>query len=113
LGNIIYWGIIRTFVVILALWLLQDYIEYKYWWVVLSMGAYGVILHPALIQYRLFQEKNKKIIETTLCSTCKYFDKTAILCLKHDEHPTQEYLPCDGIDWTPQEFKGYYEEENI
>jgi len=22
--------------------------------------------------------------------------------MKHDEHPTENYLPCDGIDWSPK-----------
>ena len=22
--------------------------------------------------------------------------------MKHDEHPTKHYLPCDGIDWSPK-----------
>lgn len=32
MGGIIFWGIIRTAILIPALWLLQDYIDYKYWW---------------------------------------------------------------------------------
>ena len=66
------------------------------------MVLYGIIIHPTVIHYRLFTEKNKEIIEDTLCSSCEYFDKSAVLCLKHDKHPTKDYVPCDGIDWSPK-----------
>lgn len=66
------------------------------------MAFYGVIIHPALIHYRLFNEINREIIEDTLCSSCEHFDKSAILCLKHDKHPTIDFVPCDGIDWLPK-----------
>lgn len=110
MGGIIFWGIIRTAVLIPALWFLQGYIEYKYWWWFGIMAVYGVIIHPAMIQYRFFIEENKEIVNNTLCSTCKHFDKTAILCLIHDKHPTLKKLPCEGADWEPI-IKGYEREE--
>jgi hypothetical protein len=101
MGGIIFWAIIRTAILMPALWLLQNYIEYRYWWWVGIISIYGVIIHPATIQYRLFVEKNKEIISNTLCSSCKHFDKSAIICLTHDKHPTLDLLPCSGIDWEP------------
>lgn len=74
------------------------------------MAVYGVIIHPAVIQYKLFMETNKEIINNTLCSSCKHFDKSAVLCMKHDKHPTVDSLPCEGMHWELKE--SYYEEEN-
>ena len=65
------------------------------------MSIYGIIIHPTIIHYKLFEEKNKEIIESTLCSSCKHFDKTAVLCMKYDKHPSLEFLPCEGVDWEP------------
>lgn len=101
MGGIIFWAIIRTAVLIPALWLMQGLMEYKYWWWFGIMAIYGVIIHPSVIQYRLFLEENKEIIRNTLCSTCKHFDKSAVLCLMHDKHPTLKFLPCEGLDWEP------------
>lgn len=101
MGGIIFWAIIRTAVLIPALWILQGYIEYKYWWWFGIMAIYGVIIHPAMIQYRLFKEENDEIINHTLCTTCKHFDKTAVICLMYDKHPTLDYLPCGGTGWEP------------
>ncbi len=102
MGEVVFWTIIRTAIVLPLLWVLKSYLNVDLWWTVSIISVYGVIIHPAVIHYRLFNEKNEEIIEDTLCSTCEHFDKTAVLCLKHDEHPTRDYLPCDGIDWSPK-----------
>ncbi len=102
MGGIVYWTLLRIAILIPLLWLAIDYIDYKFWWVILSMSVYGVIIQPAVIQYRLFMEKNKEVISNSLCTSCKHFDETAVLCLKYDEHPTDEEVPCDGIDWEPK-----------
>lgn len=101
MGAIIFWAIVRTAVLIPSLWVLQGFIEYKYWWWFGIMSVYGVIIHPAMIQYRLFLEENKEIVEDTLCSSCRHFDKTAVICLIYDKHPSLKYLPCEGLEWEP------------
>ncbi|AFN74542.1 hypothetical protein MROS_1305 [Melioribacter roseus P3M-2] len=110
MGGIIFWAIVRTAVLIPALWLLYGMMEYRYWWWLGIISIYGIIIYPATIQYRMFREKNQKIIEDTLCSSCRYFDESAVLCTKYDEHPTLEYLPCNGIDWELKEIS--YEKTN-
>ena len=101
MGAIVYWTLIRIAILIPLLWIATDYIEYKYWWMIVSMSIYGFVIHPAVIQYKLFNEQNQEIITNTLCSSCKHFDKIAVLCLKYDEHPTKEIIPCEGSDWEP------------
>ncbi|GJQ64202.1 MAG: hypothetical protein SCALA702_32550 [Melioribacteraceae bacterium] len=102
MGHIVFWGLVRIAILIPALWFLLEYMEYKYWWTVGIMSVYVIVIHPAILQYKIFYEKNKKVILDTLCSNCKHFDETAVLCMKHDEHPTEQYVPCDGIDWQPK-----------
>lgn len=101
MGDIVFWGIIRIAIIIPVIWISLSYLEYSLWFSISLMLIYGVVLHPAMVQYRLFKENNQEIIESTLCTSCKYFDKTAVLCLKLDEHPTREYLPCEGLGWEP------------
>jgi hypothetical protein len=100
-GDIVFWAIMRTALVIPVVWILQSYVDFQIWFFIVLFGIYGIIIHPAIIHYRLFEEKNKEIIESTLCSSCRHFDKTAVLCLKYDKHPSKTYIPCDGIDWEP------------
>lgn len=102
MGSIIFWGIIRTAVLIPILWLGVNYLEFQYWWLLITMAVYGVIIHPAIIQYQRFIEQNKEVILDTLCSSCKYFEETAVLCTKLDVHPTTETIPCEGIEWEPK-----------
>ncbi len=102
MGEIVFWTMVRIIVIIPILWFAEGYIGHQFWWILIMMTIYGVIIQPAIVHYRLFEEKNKDIIESTLCSTCLHFDKTAVLCMKHDKHPTKDFLPCGGLDW---EFK--------
>jgi hypothetical protein len=102
LGAIVFWTIIRTAILIPIIWILQSYIPFNFWSIISITAIYGLIIHPAVLHYRLFEEKNKEIIESTLCSSCKHFDRSAVLCMKYDKHPTMEYLPCGGEDWEPK-----------
>jgi hypothetical protein len=102
MGDIVFWAIIRTALTLAALWLLKGYVDFQLWWLICVFAIYGVIIHPIIIHYRLFNEKNKEVIENTLCSTCRHFDKSAVLCMKYDKHPTKENLPCNGMDWEPK-----------
>ena len=102
MGEVIFWTIIRIVLTIPVVWLLKEYIDFRYWWILGTLAIYGVVIHPAVIHYRLYEKRNKFIIESTLCSTCQHFDKSAILCMKHDKHPTKDFLPCDGLDWEPK-----------
>lgn len=101
MGEVVYWTIIRAAIVIPAVWILKDYVDYQLWWYIIIASIYGVIIHPLTIHYRLFEEKNKEVLESSLCSSCKSFDKSAVLCMKHDKHPSKDYLPCEGLDWEP------------
>jgi hypothetical protein len=101
MGEVVFWTLIRIIIVIPALWIAKGYIDYQFWWLLSFFSIYGIIIHPAVIHYRLFQEKNKEVLESTLCSSCKHFDKSAVLCTKYDEHPSVNYIPCQGSDWEP------------
>ncbi|MCX6150407.1 MAG: hypothetical protein NTX22_07805 [Ignavibacteriales bacterium] len=111
MGRIIYWAIIRTAIVIPALWIMMGYVHFQFLWFVVFLSIYVIILHPAIVQYRKFELDNKEIIESTLCSSCKSFDKSAVLCMKYDQHPTLENLPCEGVDWEPISSINYEEEK--
>ena len=111
MGRVVYWTIIRTAVTIPSLWILMNNVHFQYWWFVIFLTVYLVILHPAIMQYKKFEKDNKDIIESTLCSSCKNFDKSAVLCIKYDQHPTLENLPCEGTDWEPVSKLDYEEEK--
>lgn len=102
MGNIIYWALIRFAVTIPIAWFLSGYIESRFYTVAAIGLIYLIALHPAIIQYKKFINRTKSIVEDTLCSKCKHFDETAVLCMKYDEHPTMNYIPCEGVHWEPK-----------
>lgn len=102
MGGIIFWTLIRTAILIPLLLLLFGFIDYRFWWMIGIISIYVIIIHPAIIQYKAFEEKNKEILNNSLCSTCIHFDESAVLCMKYDKHPTKDNIPCDGMDWEPR-----------
>lgn len=103
MGEVVYWTLLRLLISIPLLWILKDYLDYSIWWISVVFVLYGLVLHPAVLAYRKFEESNKTMINNSLCSSCKHFDKSAVLCIKYDQHPTENYIPCDGIDWSPRD----------
>jgi hypothetical protein len=102
LGSIAFWTLIRTAVLIPVLWYYASNFESRYNWAVLVISVYLVIIHPIIIQYKNFSEKNKTVIEDSLCSRCKHFDESAVLCMKYDKHPTENYIPCETRAFEPK-----------
>lgn len=104
LGSIITWALVRTVVVIfLALWL-HDYVrwlQYEVWWGIVVATIVAAVIYPAQIQYRIYREETHEVVTNTLCSSCRHFEPTAVMCSRYDEHVTEGYLPCDGMDWEP------------
>jgi len=105
MGEIVFWTLIRITITIPFVWILRGYLDYSVWWVVVVFAIYGFVIHPVILSYRKFEEKNKNMFESSLCSSCKHVDKSAVLCIKYDKHPTLEYLPCEGKDWEPINFE--------
>ena len=103
MGEIVFWTIIRTAVTLPGLWILRSQVDSQLWYLISLAAIYVLIVHPAIQSYRWFEQKNKKIVNTTLCSSCRHFDASAILCMKYDKHPTENYIPCDGVDWEPNQ----------
>jgi len=102
MGEIVFWTIIRATVTIIGLWIIESQIDFQLWWIISIAAIYVLVIHPAVVSYRWFEERNKKVIESTLCSSCKNFDPSAVLCIKYDKHPTENYVPCEGVEWEPK-----------
>jgi len=102
LGDIIYWTILRTAITIAFVWVLKSYIDEQLWYIITIALAYGFVVHPAIISYRKFELKYKDVTDSTICANCKHFDSSAVLCMKYDKHPTENYIPCEGIHWEPK-----------
>lgn len=102
MGEIVFWTIIRTAFLILLLWISKDVWGEKYFLLIIALSIYLFVISPVISFYRKFIEKNKEVLESSLCSSCKHFDESAVLCMRYDKHPTTNYIPCEGSAWEPK-----------
>lgn len=102
MGEIVYKTILRFGLILIALWFGKDLFGDKFFWIISLLSIYFFVFHPAYIAYKTFIEENKSVITNSLCSTCKHFDESAVLCTKYDKHPTENFIPCEGSAWEPK-----------
>jgi len=105
IGSIVSWAIFRAAAVIGIMLLVSEYVrwlDYGTWWGATLLLIYAVVLHPMQIQYRIYKDETKNVMEGTLCSTCRYFEPTGVMCSKLDEHVSEDHIPCEGELWEPK-----------
>lgn len=102
MGEIIYKTLIRLGLSLLVLWFIKNQFDEKFFWIISLLVIYFFVFHPAYLAYKRFEDENEKILTGTLCASCKHFDGSAILCMKYDRHPTENFIPCEGSDWEPK-----------
>lgn len=112
LGSIIWMALLRLTITLFVAWYLQDHFnEYSEWWLVTALAIYGIAIYPAQIQYEYFKHNNRRLMEETLCSSCRHFRPENLHCTRMDEHISEHYLPCEGEEWEPKSFEAYGAEE--
>lgn len=112
LGSIIWMALLRLTITLFVAWYLQDHFnEYSEWWLVTALAIYGIAIYPAQIQYEYFKHNNRRLMEETLCSSCRHFRPENLHCTRLDEHISEHYLPCEGEEWEPKSFEAYGAEE--
>lgn len=102
MGEIVYKTLVRLFLLIILLWFFKNSVESQYFWIISFLSIYLFVINPAYLAYKVFLEKNDNVIQNSLCTSCKHFDKSAVLCMKYDKHPTEEFIPCEGTAWEPK-----------
>lgn len=101
MGDIVYRTLIRFVLIILSLWFFKNFFEEKFFWIISILAIYFFVIHPGYLAYNKFIDKNINVIMNSLCSSCKHFNESAVLCTKYDKHPTDDFVPCEGSEWEP------------
>jgi hypothetical protein len=104
-GSIVSWALFRLAIVIGVSLLVVEYvswIDYSTWAIITLIMIYAGVIHPMQVQYRIYNEETRTVMEGTLCSTCKYFEPTGVLCSRLDEHVSEDHIPCEGELWEPR-----------
>lgn len=108
LGSIIWMALLRLAITLFVAWYLKDHFDiFSEWWLVTALAIYGIAIYPAQIQYEYFKHNNRRLMEETLCSSCRHFRPENLHCTRLDEHITEHYLPCEGEEWEPKGFDSY------
>lgn len=104
-GSIV-WGVIMrsAILVFLSLIIVNYFALYSYWWFTLFL-IWFLAIYPGWTQYQAFSKRIEEFSESTLCGSCKYFEKSGQLCSLYDEHVSKEHIPCDGDNWQPKSFE--------
>jgi hypothetical protein len=102
LGEIVYKTLIRFILILLTLWFSKTLFDENIFWIVSILAIFFFVFHPTFLAYKKFVDDNKNVITNSLCSTCKHFNESAVLCTKYDKHPTDNFIPCEGTDWEPR-----------
>ena len=103
MGKIVVEALLRLLIIIVVVFFIRTAMPDDKFWLILTLFAVsaGVIL-PIWNSYKKFIAENKEVLENSLCSRCRHFDRSAVLCTKYEEHPRTDYLPCGGKDFEPR-----------
>lgn len=105
-GAIIWGSLLRTFlIIVISFFIVRKYMLYEHIYVLIFVLWFFVAL-PAYKAYQSFNKEMDEFSESTLCGSCRYFEKSAQLCKIYDQHPTKDFVPCEGSSW---ELKSYEE----
>lgn len=107
-GSIVWGLILRASILMLICFFAVEYFRNAFfWWFSIFLIWFGAA-YPAWRQYQIFRNRIAKIIEETLCGSCRNFFEDSQLCKIYDEHPTKDYIPCEGDSWEPKQFDDEY-----
>jgi len=105
LGSIA-WGILlRSAIVIFLSFLFMSLIENRKIWWISFLVLWAFAAYPGWKQYLFYKKHLQDVSESTLCGKCVHFDETGQLCKLYDEHISEGYVPCGGVDWEPKPFE--------
>lgn len=103
-GAIIWGTLLRSFLIlIISFFIIKKYFLYDYL-IILIFILWFFVGFPAYKAYQNFNKEMENFSESTLCGSCRYFEKSAQLCKIYDQHPTKDIIPCEGLNWEPKQF---------
>lgn len=100
-GTVVLGGMIRLSILVITMWWISDYWEFHQFWPLFSILVVMIVFYPAYREISLFSESVESVAESTMCGSCMHFESSAQICSKYDEHITEQYIPCEGMDWEP------------
>ena len=104
-GTVVLGGLIRLSILIITMWWISDVWEFHQFWPLFSIMVVMIVFYPAYREMAIFSQSIDTISESTMCGSCMHFESSAQICSRYDEHITEEYIPCEGMDWEPHSYE--------
>jgi hypothetical protein len=98
-GTIVFRALVKLLILMLITWFVLETYKLQYYWLVPLALVYFIVVLPAYHQYQRFYAESKEATSDLICSKCKHFDSTGVLCTLYDEHVSKKHIPCDGDAW--------------
>ncbi len=103
-GSIVFAGLVKTAIVVPIIWFVVETYHLQYYWMVALFVLFAVVAYPAYRKYDQFKEQSRRMSDDLICTKCKHFDSTGILCTIYDEHVSKQKIPCGGDSWEARGF---------
>jgi len=100
-GSIVSAALMRIVLLIVLGFVLRSYQSASITWTITTFAIWALGVFPAWKQYTVFNEAVDRIIESTLCGTCRHFNPSNQVCRVLDVHVTTDAPPCEALDWEP------------
>ncbi|HAW08085.1 MAG: hypothetical protein ABFD61_03785 [Chloroherpetonaceae bacterium] len=101
-GSIVLGAIVRTAIIMVLALALNNVFDFRTHWVIILLLIWFIVAYPAYKKYQRFSDLEDKFSESIICGSCIHFDKSAQLCTMYDQHVSEDFIPCDGLDWEPK-----------
>ena len=101
-GSIVSGALMRALLVVVVGFAMWNWRGDETTYAVTLLLMWGYVAYPAYRQYSIFNKHIEEIQIDTLCGQCKHFNPTGQTCFRYDEHVSNDYIPCEGLDWEPR-----------
>lgn len=105
LGSIVLGALLRLLIIIGLVSFITGNYYFNHYQLFSLVLIWFFVAWPVYTNYAEYSRRSKEFVDNTLCGSCSYFEKSAQLCKIYDEHPTNDYIPCDGDNWEPKDLE--------
>lgn len=101
-GSIVSGALMRAMLTVMLGFAIWYYVGSQLALLFSAIAIWGYVAYPAHRQYTIFNQHVEQLELNTLCGQCKHFNPTNQLCSVYDEHVSNDFIPCEGMDWEPR-----------
>lgn len=98
-GSIVWGALLRSAIVMVSMFYIIPKFDLQQYWYYNLFLIWIIGIYPAYLQNKKYNERIEILEESTMCGSCKYFNKNGQLCKLYDLHVSNNHIPCEGESW--------------